>query len=233
MTPHAGTPDPARFACTDEARPAFPVYQVFDDPDAVTVAFAARNFEDHEGRERNFDWPAEVCEVCRDRGITMTEPARLARNQQRRTELFPSFAKRVAALIASLEAQDLRPRIQDAWRSPEDQRKAFESGHSKLLFGFHNVTGANGQPEALAVDLLDDDHPLNPGRPYLLKLAAAAERQKLVTGIRWGLPAALRAAIDDAIAAQEWNAPVKIGWDPTHVEPTGLTVTEARAGARP
>jgi hypothetical protein len=83
------------------------------------------------------------------------------------------------------------------------------------------------------VDLLDDDHPLNPGRPYLLKLAAAAEQQQLVTGIRWGLPAALRAAIDDAIATRQWNASVKIGWDPTHVEPTDITVAQARGGVRP
>ena len=163
----------------------------------------------------------------------MTEAARLARNAQRQRELFPTFARRIAAVIASLEALGVRPRIQDAWRSPEDQRKAFEAGHSKLLFGFHNVTGSGGRPEGLAVDLLDDDHPLNPGRPYLLKLAAAAERQKLVTGIRWGLPKALRAAIDEAIAAERWDEAVKIGWDPCHVEPTGITVAEARAGLRP
>lgn len=163
----------------------------------------------------------------------MTEPARLARNTQRQGELFPTFAMRVAAMIDLLEAQGLRPRIQDAWRSPEDQRKAFESGHSKLLFGFHNVTGSAGEREALAVDLLDDDHPLNPRRPYLLMAAAAAESQQLVTGIRWGLPKALRAAIDEAIAEQRWDADVKIGWDPCHVEPTGITVAEARAGARP
>src|SRR6185295_9972499 len=115
----------------------------------------------------------------------MNEEARKNRNKTRLNTLFPTFAKRVGRLIAALEADGLRPRIQDAWRSPEDQRKAFESGHSKLLFGFHNVTGPQGQQEGLAVDLLDDDHPLNPGRPYLLKLAAAAEQQQLVTGIRW------------------------------------------------
>lgn len=163
----------------------------------------------------------------------MTEVARLARNTQRQSELFPTFAVRIRAVIAAMEARGHRPRIQDAWRSPEDQRAAFEAGHSKLLFGFHNVTAADGSPESLAVDLLDDDHPTTPGRAYLLKLAAAAERQRLVTGIRWGLPAALREAIDHAIAAEDWNAPVKLGWDPTHVEPSGITVAQARGGARP
>jgi hypothetical protein len=163
----------------------------------------------------------------------MTEPARLARNKQRQTELFPTFATRIRKVIAALEAEGVRPRIQDAWRSPEDQKKAFDTGHSKLLFGFHNVTAKDGTPESLAVDMLDDNNPLNPGKPYLLKLAAAPEKQGLVTGIRWGLPQALRQAIDDAIAAKDFNAPVKIGWDPTHVEPTGITVAQAKAGQRP
>lgn len=101
-------------------------------------------------------------------------------------------------------------------------------------FGFHNVTAANGVKEALAVDMLDDDHPANEGKQYLLRLAAAAKKQDLITGIRWGLPTQrLRDAIDTAIANNDWNAQVKIGWDPTHCEPTGLTPAEAKAGRRP
>jgi hypothetical protein len=132
-----------------------------------------------------------------------------------------------------LEADGLRPRIQDAWRSPADQLAAFNSGHSKLKFGFHNVTAADGTPEALAVDLLDDSAPMNPGKPYILKLCAAAESVGLATGVRWGLPSALSDAIDAAIAAQDWKASVKVGWDPLHVEPTGITVQEAKSGKRP
>jgi hypothetical protein len=141
--------------------------------------------------------------------------------------------KRLAAVITDLEKQGLRPRIQDAWRSPADQLKAFNSGHSKLKFGFHNVTAKDGTKEALAVDLLDDDHAAHEGREYLLRLAAAAEKQGLTTGIRWGLPQKLRDAIDAAIAAGKWDAPVKIGWDPAHVEPTGITPAQAKAGKRP
>src|SRR5262249_42806160 len=117
--------------------------------------------------------------------------------------------------------------------SPEDQLEAFNSGHSKLKFGFHNVTGANGKKEALAVDLLDDSSPLKPGTAYILKVTAAAERHGLTTGARWGLPAKLANAIDAAIAQQDWKAPVKVGWDPVHVEATGLTPKEAEAGDRP
>jgi hypothetical protein len=58
----------------------------------------------------------------------MHEAARKARNQQRLTELFPTFASRLEKVIAELEAAGLRPRIQSAWRSEADQLKAYNSG---------------------------------------------------------------------------------------------------------
>ena len=163
----------------------------------------------------------------------MNEKARKARNEQRLAELFPTFRARMAVVIAALENKGIRPRIQDGWRSPADQLKAFETGHSKLKFGFHNVTSAGGKPESLAVDMLDDDSPLAPGKPYLLQLAAASQKAGLITGVRWGVPKALVEAIDAAIKAEDWNANVKVGWDPTHVQPTDVTVAEAKAGKRP
>jgi len=163
----------------------------------------------------------------------MDEPARRQRNEQRLAELFPSFRARIARVIQTLEAAGIRPRIQDAWRSPADQLAAYTAGHSKLRYGFHNVTGADGTKESLAVDMLDDDAPTAPGTAYLLHLAAAAEGEGLTTGIQWGLPKALAAAIDTAIAGRDWSASVKVGWDPTHVQPTGITPAEAKAGKRP
>src|SRR5688572_5039765 len=114
----------------------------------------------------------------------MNEAARKARNDDRLKELFPTFRARVKRVVDQLETGGLRPRIQDAWRSPADQLIAFNNGNSKLKFGFHNVTASNGSPEALAVDMLDDDSPLAPGKSYLLRLAAAAEKAGLVSGIR-------------------------------------------------
>ncbi|WIV97480.1 M15 family metallopeptidase domain-containing protein [Kinneretia aquatilis] len=163
----------------------------------------------------------------------MKEADRQLRNKTRMEELYPTFAARLHRVIQRLEDQGLRPRIQDAWRSPEDQLKAYNSGHSKLRFGFHNVTGKNGKKEALAVDLLDDDAPLSPGKPYILRLAAAAESEGLTTGVRWGLVKKMRSAIDTAIATQNWGVDLKVGWDPLHVEPIGLSVDEAEAGKRP
>lgn len=164
----------------------------------------------------------------------MKEADRNKRNAERLTQLYPTFRVRLKRLIGFLEENDLRPRIQDAWRSPADQKKAFDDGHTKLLFGFHNIAAEDGTPESLAVDLLDDDSPLDPGRRYLLQLAAAAEKMGLETGIRWGIPVKLVKAIDKAIHDEDWDADLfKIGWDPTHVQPTGISVAEARAGKRP
>jgi hypothetical protein len=163
----------------------------------------------------------------------MLEPARKARNQQRLTELYPQFSNRLKKVIADLESAGLRPRIQDAWRPEADQLIAYNAGHSKLKFGFHNVTGVNGKMESLAVDLIDDNSQMKPSTAYVLRLTGSAEKYGLTTGARWGLPSKLASAIDAAIAAKQWNAPVTVGWDPVHAESTGLTVAEAKQGKRP
>jgi hypothetical protein len=163
----------------------------------------------------------------------MNEDARKARNKQRLGECFPAFAQRVQAVIRDLEAERFRPRIQDAHRSIEDQLLAFKNGTSQVKFGFHNVTGSNGKPEALAVDLLDDDHPLSPTRKYLIRLAGIAEVHGLQTGIFFGLPATLRKGLRKAIEDLNFSGSVKIGFDPTHLEVTGISIEEAKDGKRP
>lgn len=163
----------------------------------------------------------------------MNESDRRKRNADKLAEVFPTVRDRIGKVIATLESQGLRPRIQEAWRSPADQKRARQDGRWKLRFGVYNVTAADGRPESLSVDLVDDDSPLNPGSSFLLYLAAAAESAGLVTGIRWGLPAKPAAAIDRAIAAKDWPAKVRIGWDPTHAQPADVTVAQAKAGKRP
>jgi LysM domain-containing protein len=163
----------------------------------------------------------------------MDEAARQQRNKERLAECFPAFRPRLQAVLKTLEAQNLKPRIQEAWRSIPDQLAAFNSGHSKLKFGLHNVTGARGEKEALAADVLDDTRPLAPGSRYLLALALAARGQGLETGILWGLPSVLAHGVEAALAARNIGASLKVGWDPTHVQVVGIAASEARAGARP
>lgn len=67
----------------------------------------------------------------------------------------------------------------------------------------------------------------------LLALAVAARGQGLQTGILWGLPARLAAGVEGALASGDLAAAVKVGWDPTHTEMTGLTIAAVKAGARP
>jgi len=163
----------------------------------------------------------------------MNETARKQRNQQRLTECFPAFARKVEAVIKDLEGEGFRPRIQDAHRSIPDQLKAFNGGFSKVKFGFHNVTGANGKPESLAVDLLDDDKPLNPSRKYVILLGAAAQAHGLHPGSFFGLGQVLRKGLSKAIADRDFDSNVKIGFDPTHIEVTEMSIADARSGQRP
>src|ERR1700754_824748 len=167
-------------------------------------------------------------------GGIMKEADRLARNKERLTECFPTFSKRVAKVIKDMEDLGFRPRIQDGHRTIEAQLIAFKNGFSDVKFGFHNVTGANRKPESLAVDLLDDDSPLAPGRKYVIALASVAQKQGLHRGIFFRLKTAPeRKALQDAIDNLDFSLKVRIGFDPTHLEPTGITIAAAKTGARP
>jgi hypothetical protein len=165
----------------------------------------------------------------------MIESARIARNKERLGECFPTFAARVAGVIKDMEALGFRPRIQAAHRTIADQKKAHDQGFSHVLFGFHNVTGKNGKPESLAVDMLDDDHPDETvSRKYLITLASIGQKHGLASGIFFDLkPPAARKTLQDAIDEHNFDKNIKIGFDPTHLEATGLTIAEAKAGKRP
>jgi hypothetical protein len=162
----------------------------------------------------------------------MLEADRKSHNQTLLSQCHPWFRPKLQAVIKDLEGHGFRPRIQCAWRSPKDQLQAFQSGYSKLRFGFHNVT-ISGQCCSMATDVLDDDHALSPSGKYLLLLASSAQSHGLTTGLCWGLPMRLRQGIQAAIAGKRWDAPIKRGWDPCHVEPTGLTPKQAQAGLTP
>jgi predicted double-glycine peptidase len=163
----------------------------------------------------------------------MIEAERKQRNELKTQELHPAVRPRMEAVLRELESYGYRPRIQEAWRSPKDQLAAYNAGTSKVKYGFHNVTAMDGTKEALAADVWDDDHPTNTKTHFMLHLLAAAEKNGLTTGIRWSLSDNHIQLIEDAIAKQDWKRPVWVGWDPLHVEATGITIQEAEAGKRP
>ena len=85
----------------------------------------------------------------------------------------------------------------------------------------------------LAVDVLDDDAPNKESTRFLLMLAASAKVHACVTGIDWGLSPDDRDSVRSAIASRSFDARVGVGWDPCHVQIGGISVVEARNGARP
>jgi hypothetical protein len=171
----------------------------------------------------------------------MHENQRKKWNAEKLAELYPPFGDKIGAILIELESFGFRPRIQEAWRSEADQLKAFNSGHSQLKFGFHNVTGANGRKESLAIDLVDDDIINNRKTKYssaefLLRLEAATRRQGLMTGISFGLEKFQGAMelIEAAISNGDFLAPIKhFGWDPGHIQPRDMTAIDAKKGKRP
>lgn len=163
----------------------------------------------------------------------MTEEARKARNQTKMQDLNPAFRSRLSKVITDLEAVGFRPRIQCAWRSPQEQLEAYKSGHSQLRWGYHNATTPDDAPDSLAVDMLDDDFPLTQRRQYVLALAFFSESNGLKTGIYFGVPKRMLFSLQKAII--NWQMPdetVKLGWDSCHVQMQGLTIKEAKKGRR-
>jgi hypothetical protein len=163
----------------------------------------------------------------------MLEADRIAYNKNRLQELYPAFRSRIEEVLKEMEKAGYRPRVQVAWRSVADQLEAYRRGTTRVQFGFHNISGANDGKESLAADIWDDDRLEQVKVDFMLHLAAAAAAQGLATGIRWDLAEADQKLIDLAVKHQIWDAKLRVGWDPLHTEPLGITIQEAKDGRRP
>ncbi|WP_395144903.1 hypothetical protein [Armatimonas sp.] len=163
----------------------------------------------------------------------MTDEQRKHNNAQKLTECNPILRRKVAAIIADLEGHGWRPRIQEAWRSPARQKQLLDDGFTKVRWGMHNAVTEDGKPDSLAVDILDDDQPNKESSKFLLMLASSAKAHGCVTGIDWGLAQEDRDTIRSAVAGRDFDATIEVGWDPCHVQIGGISVQEARNGARP
>jgi hypothetical protein len=162
----------------------------------------------------------------------MTEAQRHARNKAILAELYPAFADAALGTVRLLESWGERPRLQDGWRDPKEQAALVAAKLSKVRWSLHSTTGPNGERHALAVHIYDDDAPLAPGKPYLLKLLAAALENGLTTGALFDLPAALTERAVELARGHRWDEDWKVGWDSLHVEPQGLTEEQVKAGVR-
>ncbi|MBI5837191.1 MAG: hypothetical protein HZB25_08095 [Candidatus Eisenbacteria bacterium] len=167
----------------------------------------------------------------RSRGARDLE--RAARNREKLAEVYPPFAEKVRAILSDLEGIGRQPMIIRSWQSPEEREATPAACSANQDYSLHQVTGVIGQPEALAVDIVDEGHPDEAHAMFALQLAYAAFAHGCETGIVDGLPAEAVAAIQDAVGRGDWAAEVTPGRSPGHVQPAGFTVAEARAGRRP
>lgn len=163
----------------------------------------------------------------------MIELARLARNASMLAQCHPVAAWRFQRVIWALEQEHYRPRIQQAWRSAEEQMEAHATDHSDVYWSLHEATSPTGRPEALAVDILDDDSPIVPPMGYLLRLAYFARNFHCQTGILWHLKGASRAKLDAAIVGGATTYHGLVGFDPCHLEIADVTYAAAHGGLRP
>lgn len=171
----------------------------------------------------------------------MNEEARKKRNAAMLELCNPVFRVGVRHLLDHLESWGLRPRINegDSWRSLEAEARAQASGNSGVTWGMHNAMTIDGRPDALAVDLTDDDSPLAPRAVFLHRVNEAVGSLGLMTGILWGHPKGRRLTQEEkdliiaACKTGDWSHVERIGFDPLHIQPAGLSLSDARAGKRP
>lgn len=164
----------------------------------------------------------------------MTDEKRKAHNTEMLDQVYVPMARIIRSMLIDMEDRGFRPRIGSAWRSEKEQLEKFRKHLSHVPWGFHCATKPDGSPEALAVDFIDEDFPVNMRLSFALCLLWAADAHGLTTGILFGLPGAYQALLIRHARMMDFAFPTKrIGWDAGHVEYPGLTEAEAKAGKRP
>jgi hypothetical protein len=160
-------------------------------------------------------------------------PTRTERNAALLAQCHPVFARKVEAILRDLEGHGCRPRLQEAFRTVARQRALKRKGYSTLSWGFHCAVSVEGFPQSLAVDLIDEDSPVEASTRFVLLLASAAQAHGCETGLLWGVSVRMRTRIRRALRTKDWGASITAGWDPLHVQISGISLAEAKRGLRP
>ena len=165
----------------------------------------------------------------------MDDLARSKRKDDMLAQCNPVFANRVKLVYDALEAEGWRPRLQDAWRSQAETLRLYKLRLTSVKWSFHNALNEHGKPDSLAVHVFDDDapNPASPSLKFIMRLCYHARRNKLQTGITFGLLNNTRLGLLEAIDSGETDWEGKIGWDSCHLEVAGISIAQARQGVRP
>lgn len=162
----------------------------------------------------------------------MKEDARQERNADYLQELHPVIRRKAIAVIADLEQHGFRPRIQDAFRTQAEQDKHLAEGTTTVKWSYHMAKDKNGDPEALAFDLVEDDL-LYSSVKFFMMCAMSGAAHGLNSGIFFGLSPTQKTALRKAMADRNFSQRNIIGWDGGHLEVSGITLAEAKKGKRP
>lgn len=127
-------------------------------------------------------------------------------------DLEPHFRRKVERIVHDLAAYlgVLDAHVASGRRTVAEQKKLVSKGYSKTMRSKH-LSGR-------AADIVPRKQGWNAPKSYWLKLGYLAEREGLRWGGFYGLSRSQRAALRAAYKAKDWEAPVKVGWDPAHVE---------------
>jgi len=156
-------------------------------------------------------------------------------NAKKLDELYYKFVPKVKAIIKDLESHGWQPSIVWAWRSPEEQRRLYQQGSTRILYGYHNVSDPLGGPQAMAVDIVDARYGFECPNRFWLLLASSALAHGCETGVLWvGNNLLLKNRILKAIKNKEWTYNGPLGWDCAHVQmlPNSM-LKKVRKGWRP
>lgn len=163
----------------------------------------------------------------------MDEQTRLKLNRERLELLHPTIRTKVKAVLMDMQGHQLRPVLASStFRSPAEQLKLYNTGRSKVKWGFHCAVSPTGKPESLAADIIDADLGWNASQRFWLMLGSSAMAHGMTWGGLWGLPDSIERGLLKAISDKVWDKPVKLGWDVAHIETKRVTIAEAKAGKR-
>lgn len=158
---------------------------------------------------------------------------RTEKNQERLKLIDPSIRGAVSNVLRGMEVDSHEPVIaSDVWRSPARQLELYNLGRSQLKWGFHNATRPDGSPGSLAADIVCFHDGWNVTLNWWLHLGYHAWQNGLDWGGYFGLEDPMRDTLRTALERMNFTAPIKLGWDPAHIQTPFVTVAEAREGKR-
>lgn len=153
----------------------------------------------------------------------MTDEELRKHNALKLREISQEHRQAFRKVVRTLEAHGHRPRITEAYRTPERQAELYAARVSRAKSGGKHTRSQGVHPASLAADIVCDHLPFAESPAFFASLACAAKREGLVTGLTWGLPQSIRENLQKAI--DNLDLPVvqrivtyKRGWDPCHVE---------------